>query len=41
MTCAWIGCDRAPRSRGLCAKHYDKTLRAGRREKRPVDRRTT
>lgn len=31
MTCAHHACDRPTRSRGLCAKHYDWTLRAGRR----------
>ena len=29
--CAWIDCAAPARSRGVCPRHYDRTLRAGRR----------
>lgn len=34
--CLWIGCDRPPRSRGICARHYQRTLAAGLKAARPV-----
>lgn len=32
--CAWTGCTGPVKARGVCARHYDMTLRAGRRERR-------
>ena len=30
-TCAWLGCDAAPRSNRVCNRHRLRTLRAGQR----------
>lgn len=35
--CAWIGCPDPARTRGLCPRHYDRTLRAGRRTRHGPD----
>ena len=36
MTCLWIGCDRPPSRRGICGRHYQRTLAAGLKASRPI-----
>lgn len=36
MTCLWIGCDRPPSRRGICGRHYQRTLAAGLKTSRPI-----
>lgn len=36
MTCLWIGCDQAPSRRGICSRHYQRTLAAGMKASKPI-----